>query len=147
MTVTFYKMLENKNKINKTLNNGLDINGTFRGKVDILKPTIEITTENNIDFNYCYIPLLNRYYFIDNIEIIRNNFYILYLSVDVLKTYADSIKECSAVIVESENPNREYYTAKMTDKTDVINYDFADKFNKDGKLVLITGCNNSTSEV
>lgn len=143
MKITLYSMLENKNKINKTLGNGVDIMGSFRGTVDILKPTIEITTENPINFNYCFIPLLNRYYFIDNIQVVRNNFYLLYLSVDVLKTYADKIKECRAVIVESENPNPNYYNAKMGETEKIINYDFADKFDHNGNLILITGSNDT----
>lgn len=70
--------------------------------LDVLKPII--TVENSTDvadfvsFNYARIDELNRYYFVDKIEVVAKNLYRYYLSVDVLTTYADIIYQQKAVI-------------------------------------------------
>ena len=53
--------------------------------------------------NYAYITDYNRYYFVDSVTVGRNGMYIVQLSVDVLMTYADAIKNINATISRQEN--------------------------------------------
>lgn len=53
--------------------------------------------------NYAYISDYNRYYFVDSVTVGRNGMYIVKLSVDVLMTYADGIKNINATISRQEN--------------------------------------------
>lgn len=53
--------------------------------------------------NYAYISDYGRYYYVDSVTVGRNGMYIVQLSVDVLMTYADAIKNLSATISRQEN--------------------------------------------
>ena len=53
--------------------------------------------------NYAYIPNYGRYYYVDSVTVGRNGMYVVQLSVDVLMTYADAIKNLSATISRQEN--------------------------------------------
>ena len=53
--------------------------------------------------NYAYISDDGRYYYVDSVTVGRNGMYAVQLSVDVLMTYADAIKNLSATISRQEN--------------------------------------------
>ena len=53
--------------------------------------------------NYAYIPNYQRYYYVDSVTVGRNGMYAVQLSVDVLMTYADAIKNLSATISRQEH--------------------------------------------
>ena len=53
--------------------------------------------------NYAYIADYQRYYYVDSVTIGRNGMYVVQLSVDVLMTYADAIRNLSATISRQEN--------------------------------------------
>lgn len=52
--------------------------------------------------NYAYIEEFNRYYFISNISVVRNNLWLLELSCDVLMSYAYDIKNLEGMIERQE---------------------------------------------
>ncbi len=119
--LTLYKTLSPRNKVNKTLQNSTVINGAHIDKVDVLNPTITLSTTTLLDFNYAYIEELNRYYFIERIDHIDANRAELYLSIDVLYTYKDEIesilnKGASTEFLEFANPftHREYILTTIT---------------------------------
>lgn len=72
--------------------------------LDIMHPVVtvkrdfEMETSMFTSFNYARIDELNRYYFVDKIEVVADRLYRYYLSVDVLTTYADIIYRQKAVI-------------------------------------------------
>ena len=53
--------------------------------------------------NYAYIVDYKRYYYVDSVTVGRNGMYIVQLSVDVLMSYADGIKNLTATISRQEN--------------------------------------------
>lgn len=55
------------------------------------------------DFNYCYIPTLKRYYYINNVILVTSRLYRLELSLDVLMSFKDSILDIKAFITRNEN--------------------------------------------
>ena len=99
LKVTLYHITDAKNVINKTLGEGTDFDIKLKGITTIDDCVIEIHTNNSIvNYNYCYIPLFSRYYFINDIEIFPNNIYRVHLHIDVLETYKTDILNAKGVI-------------------------------------------------
>ena len=109
-TMYFYKSTAEKNRMDKSayLTEIIQSTGTLRRATSILSPEFEFIYNKVPDFNYVYIPNFNRYYFIDNIISLRNNVYTLILSVDVLMSYKEQIKECDGFIARNEFEFNDY---------------------------------------
>ena len=103
-TMYFYKSTAEKNRMDKSayLTEIIQSTGTLRRATSIISPEFEFIYNKVPDFNYVYIPNFNRYYFIDNIVSLRNNVWTLSLSVDVLMSFKEQIKECEAFIDRNE---------------------------------------------
>ena len=94
MQLYLYKTRDSNRVLNKTLTNEAVLNINLKRDTDIVRPKIPLAKTGGLDlktFNYAYIPDLNRYYFINNIESINNNVDVLLLEVDVLETYKADI--------------------------------------------------------
>lgn len=89
MNITFYNNKSNHNVVNKTLEEVNTLDFIFKDNGSLLNPNLLI--KNYIGGNYCYIQELNKYYFIDNIDLVKGNLYNIHCSIDVLKTYATDI--------------------------------------------------------
>lgn len=91
-TATLYTIKDRKNVIGKTLGTGTEYKIVLKDRQTIDDINVDVFTNNSlITFNYCYIPIFNRYYFINDIEIFPNNIYRLHLHIDVLETYKEDI--------------------------------------------------------
>lgn len=104
MDIIFYKYIGYTNQLNKTLENELTITGNFNINFDTRDTIIRIQGYNDFEYNYCYIPNINRYYFITNTDIRRNSIVFLSLHIDVLQTYKQEILN-SKIRLENENTN------------------------------------------
>lgn len=106
-SLTLYNLTCEKNVVTKTsyLTNSRLVNGQLEEETDITKPSVLLDTESWIidvfKYNYAYIPLFKRYYFIDKIVSVRMNVYRIYLSVDVLYTYDSDIRLQDAFVLRS----------------------------------------------
>ena len=89
MQVTFYKNSSNYNVINKQLEEMYTLDFEFKMDVSILHPVLIL--KNYKGGNYCYIDVLNRYYYVENDNILKGNLYSLDLLVDVLYSYNENI--------------------------------------------------------
>ena len=109
-TMYFYKSTAEKNRMDKSayLTEIIQSTGTLRRATSIISPEFEFIYNKVPDFNYVYIPNFNRYYFIDNIVSLRNNVWTLSLSVDVLMSYKEQIKECDGFIARNEFEFNDY---------------------------------------
>ena len=140
MTVIFYKYNGIKNKINKTLSNGLTINDVvIQNDFDITAFELLIKDTNfNSEYNYCYIQDLGRYYFIESVERMNGTIYKIRLTVDVLKSFSTQIENINAVITKSENPDDNFVDCEKSENytSEVIN--LTDNFNHSGNLILVT---------
>lgn len=80
------------------------------GAVDIIAPTLILNySAAYIQANYCYCSELNRYYFIDNMTLEVGRRMILSCKVDVLKTYAAAIRQCTATVIRNGGIGRPTY--------------------------------------
>ena len=140
MTVIFYKYNGIKNKINKTLENGLTVNDiVMRNDFDITAFELLIKDTNfNSEYNYCYIQDLGRYYFIESVEKMNGTIYKIRLTVDVLKSFSTQIENINAIITKSENPDDNFVDCEKSENytSEVIN--LTDNFNHSGNLILVT---------
>jgi hypothetical protein len=109
-TMYFYKSTAEKNRVDKSayLTEIIQSTGTLRRATSIISPEFEFIYNKVPDFNYVYIPNFNRYYFIDNIVSLRNAVWTLSLSVDVLMSFKEQIKECDGFIARNEFEFNDY---------------------------------------
>lgn len=140
MTVIFYKYDGIKNKINKTLSNGLTINNVvMQNDFDITDFELLIKDGNfNSEYNYCYIQDLGRYYFIESIERMNGTIYKIRVSVDVLKSFSSQIENINAIIIKSENPDNNFVNCEVSENYTSEVIPLNDNFNHNGNLILVT---------
>ena len=140
MTVIFYKYNDIKNKINKTLENGLTVNNVvIQNDFDITAFELLIKDTNfNSDYNYCYIQDLERYYFIESVERMNGTIYKIRLSVDVLKSFSTQIENIQAIITKSENPDDNFVDCEKSENYTSEVIALTDNFNHNGNLILVT---------
>ena len=89
MIVKIYNNKSNKNIVNKKIELIQEISFDFKDDSDITNPILILQSYKS--GNYCYIPDLKRYYYIDKIDLMNGGFYKLYLEIDVLMSYKDEI--------------------------------------------------------
>lgn len=106
MNIIFYDNLSKKNVVNKTLSEKKLTLSIFIKK-DSFNPLMPILYLSNVDKNsignYCFIEEINRFYFINNVEIIKNNLIKLELETDYLYTFKNEILKGSGIVKESKN--------------------------------------------
>ena len=140
MTVIFYKYNDIKNKINKTLENGLTVNNVIiQNDFDITAFELLIKNSNfNSEYNYCYIQDLGRYYFIESVERMNGSIYKIRLTVDVLKSFSTQIENIQAIITKSENPDNNFVDCEKSENYTSEVIALTDNFNHNGNLILVT---------
>ena len=142
VTIQFYSYNGHPNKVNKQLDVSTSIKGDLRQTFDILHPDVILRTKPLPTFNYCYIPSLGRYYFVDRVSFEGNNAYRLSLRVDVLKTYESEILTATGRVRESDNPdpyisNRET-VYKRTPNFEKVDFSKTGLLNENGGIIMIT---------
>lgn len=93
------------NVIGKEIVEVMDIDIRLRSNINVINPSIKIVN-NGVDFNYCYIKKLNRFYFVDS-KIVRGTIIDLILRLDVLETYKKEIRS-GVVFAEVEVSDGDY---------------------------------------
>ena len=140
--LTLYNYNGNRNTVNKTLANGVECVGAIRDDTNVLYPVLTIRVHDVINVNYCYIPTLGRYYFIDSINYLSSDKATLKLSVDVLKSYESEILQASATVTQTDNPdkyssNREtVYNRKP--KFEKVEFPNKNLFDETGSIIMVT---------
>lgn len=124
MEVILYKNKSSHNTINKVLEEIKRINIVFKQDFNLLNSVLVIKSSNLLNANYLYIPNLNRYYFINNQEIISKNVINVYIEVDVLESFKDDILNSEALIKSSTDYNKYYDDGTYLNEIDkeITNY-------------------------
>lgn len=142
MNITLYVNKSEKNKIGKNLTNDFSLSGTLRDVTNIINPVILIELNEINNYNYCYIPDFNRYYFITDITVIRTGLFAISLMVDVLESFKTDIKNLSVILLNTQNVGANNYLPSQVfrnnvkSKTDILN--FPNGLNDSGEFILIT---------
>lgn len=98
MDITLYKNNSPNYFINKVLAGGVTFSGTLREESSVIDPVLMLEASNLSQYNYLYIPSFERFYYINNIESVRNNLWRLICHVDVLNTYRSEILAHQAIV-------------------------------------------------
>lgn len=80
-------------------------------------PRIMIPAELSTQFTYMYIDIYHRYYFIDEIEPVRNGICIVTGKSDVLVNFKDGIRALNAIILRTADSR---YNDKLYDDSEVL---------------------------
>lgn len=146
ITVTLYQYNGNRNTVNKELDDGVEFSGEIFEESNVLYPLLTIRTSDyysfDINFNYCYIPVLHRYYFIDSITLLSRDKARLKLSVDVLKSYEYEILHASATVKQTDEPDKYSSNREIiyNRKPNFEKIEFPNKnlFNDTGTMIMVT---------
>lgn len=142
MEIVLYVTGSEKHAINKNLQNGIEFTGSLRNESSVVNPVILIEMENPSQYNYCFIPDFNRYYFITDIVSIRTGLWRISCSVDVLMSFKTQILNLDVIISDDTAPDKETYVngeqwkTTVKNKTDIIN--FPSGLLDAGEYILIT---------
>ena len=109
MNITLYNTSDPPNKVNKSLKNSKQLTRVLfkeEGALDIINPTLLIQISDAIvdyaQYNYCYIPDLGRYYYIETIKT-RGTLVEISCKCDVLKSFKNDIIGSLQYVSRSEN--------------------------------------------
>ena len=92
MQLTLFKTESDSKVINKVLTSATNITINLHKNTDINAPRLKLSKIPNLEqFNYAHIDGINRYYFIDSIENLGNELFVLNLECDYLETYKADI--------------------------------------------------------
>ena len=142
VTLELYKVTNQPNELTKTLNNAIVVNGSFRSEIDSMDVIVEIES-NTYEFNYVYIPSLNKYYFLQNIVHVNAKIVRMQLYCDVLMTYKTDILASYGLVIQGGTINPYYSSIESESRQAIRRTNFPYKFNDSGNYVLVTITNNS----
>ena len=142
VTLELYKVTNQPNELTKTLNNAVIVNGSFRSEIDSMDVIVEIES-NTYEFNYVYIPSLNKYYFLQNLVHVNAKIIRILLHCDVLMTYKTDILASYGLVIQGGTINPYYSSIESESRQSIRRFAFPYKFNNNGNYVLVTITNNS----
>ena len=102
-----YKQNSENDALNKTLTLVNVITGKFNHSINLKNINIDLKDYQR-NFNYVYIPILNRYYYVDSIELISADYSRLHLKEDVLMTWKKLIKQQRMQITRYQNSTENF---------------------------------------
>lgn len=102
------KLYQNKaeaNRVDKTNYITLvkEVLGVLRESTSIIDFSVVLELDTFPNFNYVYIEIFNRYYFVSDIVSFNKNIWEVSLSCDVLMSYKDAINACTGFVDRNEN--------------------------------------------
>lgn len=116
--INLYQNTAEGNRVDKTnyLTQVGTISGALRSSTSINDLVITYESKSIPNFNYVYIPIFNRYYFVDDITSENYSLWTLALSVDPLMTYKEAIINCNGFVDRCESD----FNANIIDKKRVV---------------------------
>lgn len=142
MIINFFNYTGKREIINKSLGVSNALNGLLYNRFDTITPVIKIRYNGNFPFNYAYINEFDKYYFIEKITRIDNNYIEISFEIDVLKTYSNALLLATGTITESDSASAYLSTRDII--TDVrpnfnkLDFSVNAPFDADGKIIMIT---------
>lgn len=126
MQFIMYKLKSADNVINKTITEPLAMEINLRRGIDIVAPVLRIEYADGVSpnkYNYCHIPVLERFYFIRDIQNITSNIWELHLECDVLESYkAEILGSVAKVMRKIEAGDYGETDLSLTGEIEVTNY-------------------------
>lgn len=141
MELILYKTTDDDNVINKELEFFKSININLKDNVNVTNPDLKLRL--NVDdvknFNYAEIDLLNRKYFVRDIQNLNNDVWLVRLECDVLETYKDDILNSKASVTRNIGVgDYQDISQEFEVKRDVHIYESNRTLNKEKTMILST---------
>lgn len=122
MIIDFTNYSGYSNQLNKKIDDKmLSIDGNFNINYNTRDTTIKLQGYNEFNYNYCYIPDLNIYYFITNSDIRRNGLVYITLHIDVLQTYKEQILKSKIRLKNNSVDNETIFESEQITTDNFIN--------------------------
>jgi len=116
LTLTVFKFAKRQNSTAAPASGtGVDVSIVLKDHTQILTPTFILEWATYPDYNYALFE--GRYYFITQIESLRENLWSLSCRVDVLGTYKASIQATTAFVLYDTAANTELSDSRLSMKT------------------------------
>ena len=149
MVIDLYINASEQQAIHKILQNELELNGTLRNESSVINPSFIMEHTNPSQFNYCFIPEFDRYYFIKDIVSVRNNLWRIDCDVDVLMSFQSQILDLDVIVSDETTGDISNYMSgnvwqtTVKTKTDVVHFPYG--LLEQGEYILITSGGTVTS--
>ena len=103
MTITLYKSPGERNLLNRSMTSVKTISALeTTGNYDISAPDLLVERDDTIiGFDYAYIEAFGRYYFLNSLEVINGNQFMLHLVVDPLMSFRSQILNSQCIAKRS----------------------------------------------
>lgn len=104
LTINLYQSSAEQIRVDKTsfLTSVGTLTGVLRSECSVSTPVIMVEAQALPTFNYAYISLFNRYYYVTEIQSVRNGLWAIYMSCDVLMTYKNGITGLTTTVLRNE---------------------------------------------
>ena len=142
MNLLLYRNKSESERVVKEIELIDTLEGTLRSNTSISNPIITIEYDLDLNINYCYIEEFGRYYYIDDIIVVGNKLLELHMNVDVLMSFADSIKSQKAIIKRNTYLYDLYLddgTFKCDQMQKVVTRAFPNSFTSESFVLAIAG--------
>lgn len=146
MQINLFICTAEKNRVDKSgfISNRFAIDGVIKNKTSVIDIVVTIQKNNPTyyNYNYMYVELFKRWYFITDIININGNMWEIHATCDVLYSFAYDIKNSYAIIDKSENEeiSNLYFddgSFIMDTRKDIELKPFSSGFNETGSYILI----------
>lgn len=144
MNIKLYNTVSPRNKLNKSLNLVADINGESNISLDDSN-CVFVVSKGHLQgvqgSNYLYCTDTDKYYYIDNYEIINQTVKI-YCKIDVLMSYKSEILSNTCTISRNENLANAYMydeNYKLLAYKNIVTKKFPVSLNNDTIILMTVG--------
>ena len=144
MQILLYHTEDENNKLNKTLETLATLEVQLKDEVNVLTPVLMMRRQDyyiNVKANYAYIADFGRYYYIRDVKLYSNDLVVLYLTVDVLQSFKEDIKNIEVITKRQETLGNDYLVdgrLKLLNYPEIKVKNFPVGFNENFEYVLIT---------
>ena len=127
ISVIFYSFAKKKNST-KHPTGGTSYSCILKDPCSIGSPTIELNGGNKASWNYCYIPVFDRYYFITD-WVTDHDRWIAHCECDVLASFKSAIIDSTQYVIRAATKSNPYLqdpiypmsTRRAFDSEDIVN--------------------------
>ena len=140
MKLILYKTTDPRNKLNKTLTAGKEILINLKRDDSKENPRIKISNTNLTDnYNYAYIDVFDRYYFINSITQLNYSLSELEIETDLLSTYKDVVLASTGLVSHAiQEGDYRLTNPKTTDNYEMELFNSDVELTNDNTILLTT---------
>ena len=140
MKLILYNTTDPRNKLNKTLTAGKEILINLKRDDSKENPRIKISNTNLTDnYNYAYIEVFDRYYFINSITQLNYSLSELEFETDLLSTYKDIVLASTGLVSHAiQEGDYRLTNPKTTDNYEMELFNSDVELSNDNTILLTT---------